>query len=741
MIRWGLFPFARPAVAFLIGIGSYEVFLRSWPPAVGITAGALVLLALTTAILQPKLPPASPIARATNGAALLLGWGLMGVFWAGFRDESRLPEHLLQQEQHQQKGILAWEGVVDDGLTHKATYDGTSARLRRIKRPDGRWVAASGRIKLLVRREEPSHPPHYGDIIVVNGAPKRVPLPPNPAQFDYGAYLRHRQMWHEQFVSPAGFAVTGHVTLNPITGWSLQSAEIIQGILRRYVPAPREGGLLTALVLGITDDLAGDLKTAYGATGTTHVLAVSGLHIGLVFSLVILLLGGDKWRKRHPAGRWVTLVVVLSICWGYAFLTGLSASVLRAVVMATLVAVGRASGKKISLFNTLAVAALGLLVFNPQYLFDVGFQLSFLAVLSIALMQPRLARWWEPEAWLPRQVWAGVTVALAAQAGTVPLTLYYFHQFPTQFLMANLVAVPWSNGLLYTSFGLLALAAMKYALLKLGLPVEWLETALRGVGAALTWLTYWLNETVSAIGRLPAAVITGIHINLGQMVLLYLVLLTTVVWLVRRRRSWLTATVLLVALYIGSRVDLLLRTAADRSIIVYSVRRHAAVGLLNGLNAMMLTDTAVWCDSTSGPNGLRANILPHLGARATLRARWHPWLGRDSAALPPAEVVATALPDGNRLLLWRGVRILFIDRPPALQPQAGAGPITVDWVLVHGKPRLVPSALARVVACRWIVLDGSGPVGWAKWRTQELRAAGFRCHNVAEDGAFIRSLD
>jgi competence protein ComEC len=736
MIRWGLFPFARPAIACLLGIVLYEVGLRDWPPTVLATGSGALLSVVTTATLQRRLSAQARWTRTQIGAALLVTWGLIGAFWAGLWDESRRADHLLYQPQ----GIVAWEGVVEEGLTHKATYDGTTARVWQVKRADGHWVEATGRIKLLIRYGEQA-PPRYGDVVLVHGAPQRVAPPPNPEQFDYATYLRHRQTWHEQFVSSVGYVVTRHVTLNPLKGWSLRSAEAIQQVLRRYVPAPREGGLLTALVLGITDDLATDLKTAYGATGTTHVLAVSGLHIGLVFSLVILLLGGDKWRKRHPAGRWLTLVLVLSICWGYALLTGLSASVLRAVVMATLVAVGRAGGKKISLFNTLAVAALGLLLYNPQYLFDVGFQLSFLAVLSIALLQPRLARWWEPEAWLPRQVWAGVTVALAAQAGTVPLTLYYFHQFPTQFLLANLVAVPWSNGLLYTSFGLLALAGSNHLLLQLGLSSAWLESALHGVGGALAWLTYWLNETVSAIGRLPAAVITGIHVGLGQMFLLYVILFTTVMWLVLRSRHWLVATVLTVALYVGSRIATLTRTATDHTFIVYSVRHHGAIGLLDGLETTMLTDSAIWIDSAAGPNGLRANILPHLGTRGAQRQTWHPWLGRDSLAHPPAGTVAWLLPDGNRLLAWRQVRVLLIDRPLALQPSAGARPIAVDWVLVHGRPRLKPSALARAVACRWVVLDGAGPAGWTKWRTQELRAAGFRCHSVAEEGAFIRTVN
>ncbi len=741
MIRWSRFPFVRPAVAAMLGIAVYEAFLRSFAPAVGALLGAVLVAGVGWAVAHQRAHRALSV--PTNGwhllasVSLLLMWAAFTALWAALRDESRRPDHLL----HLPADIRAWQGVVVDGIVRKPSYITTTVAVRRVKLADGRWQSAEGRVKLLVRREPGAAPLPYGAVLLVNGSFKPLPGPPNPAQFDYATYLRHRQTWHEQFVGAASYAVFGHEPGNALRAWSLRTAERLAAILREYVPAPREGGLLTALVLGLTDDLAADLKTSYGATGTTHVLAVSGLHIALVFGLVIALLGGRRWERRRPWARWLTLVLVLSVCWSYALITGLSASVLRSVVMATLVAVGRASGRRISLFNTLAVAALFLLWLDPQSLFDVGFQLSFLAVLSIALLQPWFGRLWEPEAWLPRQIWAGITVAMAAQIGTFPLTLYYFHQVPVQFLLANLVAVPWSNFLLYASFGLLALAWLKTLLLAIGMPVAGLVAALSWYGRALTAATFGLNETVAAIGRLPGAVITGISLSGGQLVLLFLTVAVGLLWLRLRQRAWLFAMVALVALYIGARLDTLLRAARERTFIVYAVRHHAAVGLLDGLRATVLADSAVWADSAAGLSGLRANLLPHLWGRGTKVLRWVPALAAaDSLTSLPPSVEGRALPDGNRLIAWRGLHVLLLDKPIGFQPAVGAPPLTVDFVLVRGRPRVVPSALARAVACRWVVLDGSGPAGWARYRTAELRAAGFRCHDVNAEGAFQRII-
>ncbi|MBC7448092.1 MAG: ComEC family competence protein [Hymenobacteraceae bacterium] len=735
MIRWGHYPFVRPALATMVGILLYEAGLRDWPPAIEILSGTALLAAVAWAAAQWWVLPAAALTRTYHSLGLLITCAALGALWTALRDESRRPDHLL----HLPVPVRAWQGVVEEGTTRKPKYVSTTVRVWRVKLSDGRWQPATGRVKLQIRREAGTEAVPYGTVLLVNGPFQRVAGPPNPAQFDYADYLRHRQTWHQQFVGSGTYVVIGRRINNPLKAWSFRTANVLAATLSQYVPAPRERGLLIALVLGVTDDLAADLKASYGATGTTHVLAVSGLHIALVFSLVIQLLGGRRWAQRRPGARVLTLLVVLSVCWGYALITGLSASVLRAVVMASLVAVGKALGKRISLFNTLAVAALFLLWLDPQSLFDVGFQLSFLAVLSIALLQPRLARRWQPEAWLPRQVWAGVTVALAAQVGTFPLTLYYFHQVPTQFLIANLVAVPWSNGLLYTSFGLLVLAGAHTGLAAMGLSVGWLEAAARWLGQALGAATYGLNETVAAIGRLPGAVITGIAVSGEQLTLLFGVLIAGLLWLHLKQRPWLITTIALLALYVGARLNTLLTTARERGLIVYSVRHHAAVGLLDGLRATILADSAVWADSAAGLSGLRANLLPQLWQRGTKVLRWVPALplGDSGQTLPPG-VAARVLADGNRLLAWNGLRLLVLDRPLNLRPVADAGPMHVDFVLIHGRPRVVPSALARAVACRWIVLDGSAPAGWARYRAQELRAAGFRCHDVGADGAFVR---
>ncbi len=732
MIRWSSYPFARPTLAVMLGISAYEALLRPAGLPGWTLLLTLVLVAAGWAGILWRLPATQTLYKLVAGTGLLLTFAVAAAGWTHLSTASVQPTHLL----HQPPGLRAWQGVVVEGPTRRPTYAATTAEVERVRWADGSWHPAVGRVRLLVRAE--AAPPTYGDVLLVSGTPRRVAPPPNPGQFDYARYLRIHQTWHEQYAGAVDFQVYGHRTLNPLKGLSLRTADYLRGHLARRICAPRERGLLTALVLGITDDLGADLKAAYGTTGTTHVLAVSGLHIALLFGVVLFFLGRHTWHRRSPAARWATLALILALGWSYALLTGLSASVLRAVVMSSLVVVGRALNKRVSLYNTLAVAAFTLLALDPYALFDAGFQLSFLAVLGIAYLQSQLARWWQPRTRAGVFVRDGLSVTIAAQLATTPLTLYYFHQFPVHFLGANLVAVPWTDVLLGGSLLLLLLSAISQALHQ---PV-WLETLADGLAWLVEHGTWALNGFIGWVGHLPGALATGIALTPLQLALAYLGLLLALLWLHNRQRGYLLAVVGVIALYAGTRLATHDRYGRDRTLLVYAIRHHRALGLLDGFRATLLTDSVVWADSTAGALGQRANLLPSLWARGTQQQRWLPVLTTTAAtALTTSIFAIRPLPDSNRLLALGGVRLLVLDHDFGLQPtDSAAGPLSVDYVLVGGKPRVVPSALARAVACRWVVFDGSGPAGWVKWQARQLRAAGFRCHDVAQQGAFIRRL-
>lgn len=250
-----------------------------------------------------------------------------------------------------------------------------------------------------------------------------------------------------------------------------------------------EASLGAALLIGYRFELEQGMVQDYMNTGIVHIIAISGMHMALIYVSLIWLL---QWWQR----RWAKALFILTLLWLFTLLTGASASVLRATVMFSFITVGRLILERhASFYNTLAASAFVLLCYDPYLLFDVGFQLSYLAVLSITICYKPLYQLFNVRFWWLNKLWQATALSLAAQVITLPACLYYFKQFPLYFLPANLLAVPLSTGVLYGE------------LLLLIIPVAWL-------GKLLKWIMLVMNSMVAWLGNLPGALITGISFPL-----------------------------------------------------------------------------------------------------------------------------------------------------------------------------------------------------------------------------------
>lgn len=271
--------------------------------------------------------------------------------------------------------------------------------------------------------------------------------------------------------------------------------------------------VLAAMTLGEKSFLSKQTKEIFSISGASHVLALSGLHLSIIYGLLVLVLGGRGLRRVF------SLAFVVLTVWVYVFLTGMSSSVMRSAVMLTVYSlVSLLNRDKMSL-NALSLTAIVMLLLHPLSLCDVGFQLSFMAVAAILLLYRPIERWM-PETILARsavmrKMWGMVPVSLAAQIGTAPLVAYYFGRFSCYFLLTNLLAIPLTVLILYTSCLLFALS---FAPL--------LQSV---VAVALTWMTQLLNHYLSFLASLPGASVEGIHINVWQLALLY-VIIACVCW-------------------------------------------------------------------------------------------------------------------------------------------------------------------------------------------------------------------
>jgi competence protein ComEC len=323
--------------------------------------------------------------------------------------------------------------------------------------------------------------------------------------FDYARYL------HRQGISGTGFVPRGRWLIESYrtqSNWQQTAFDARERILALYRRLPfndDERALLSALTVGYKTDLSPDVRESFSVSGVSHVLAVSGMHVGLIYGLILLLFGGVSSGSRFSLI--LQTLVSLLLLWIFAFITGLSPSVVRAALMFSLLALSRlVSGRTIA-FNTLCVAALGMLAFRPLWLFDVGFQLSFTAVSAILFLQPRLGRLWLPKRPIIRYVWSICTVSVAAQIGVTPLILFYFGRFSTHFLVTNVLVVPLVALTVYAAVVLLATSPIAF----LCTGVAWL---VKGLLASLLWI-------VRGIERLPYASIDEVPFTMTGVCLCY----------------------------------------------------------------------------------------------------------------------------------------------------------------------------------------------------------------------------
>jgi competence protein ComEC len=359
------------------------------------------------------------------------------------------------------------------------------------------WQPQKSLVLVYHQMEEALYP---GQVIWVPSNPERLAPPSFPNEFNYKRFLAAKGIHFRQFLGKK-LALLPLKQSNDLNFTLEHLRHYFAGVIDQYVLRPESKQIALALLLGQKESLSKEVKQAYSATGTQHILAVSGLHVGIIYSILLLPL--TFFKQEGHALRKTYLFLVLGLIWIYALMTGFSPSVVRAVVMFSLVTLGQMRKRKPSIWNILAFSALLLLVLDPDIQADLGFQLSYLAVAGIVGLQPILLRMWAPSNRVLDYFWQMATVTLAAQLITSPLTLHYFHTFPTYFLVANLLIVP-----------------LSYIILCAGVPfllLAWIPILGSLLGVSVDFLLFIQNEITYTLQELPAALWQGIHLSLVGM--------------------------------------------------------------------------------------------------------------------------------------------------------------------------------------------------------------------------------
>lgn len=344
---------------------------------------------------------------------------------------------------------------------------------------------------------------NYGDELIIPYKISTIKTPKHTSDFDYKAWLAAQNIHHQTFLRQADLIKLPGSDGHPIISFALKLRKEQVGFYRQIMKDDDAFAVAATLILGYRTDLDKETQDIYSKTGTIHALSVSGMHVGLVCLVLNWLL---QFMNRRRWSNIIKLVLILVSVWFYALLTGFSPSVLRSVIMLSVFIIAKSFARKTNNYNIMAFAACCLLLYNPFLIWDIGFQLSFLAVAGLIWLQPMIQNWWHIEQdWLYK-IWGAVAMSLAAQLATFPFTLYYFHQFPVYFLISNL-------------FILLPIAVLMY----MGIII--LLFRIEVLGPAFEWLISFTNKGLTWIAALPFSSVSGIFISKIQLVVLCVTLL------------------------------------------------------------------------------------------------------------------------------------------------------------------------------------------------------------------------
>lgn len=469
----------------------------------------------------------------------------------------------------------AWIAFVEEEPAEKARSWKTTLTMSYV-RTDGKWTTASGSLIAYFAKDSMQSLPKTGECLIFFTRPDSIPPTLNPYAFDYSNYLHKKGIAHRVYLYPDSWQLVDTKAPFDVSRLALQVRSKILHILEKSPLTENEFGVAAAILLGYDDKLDSDLRQTYSDSGAAHILCVSGMHVGVVFLIINTLLAFLN-RKKH--GNIIKACLLFLFIWSYAFITGLSAAVLRATIMISFVVFANAFKRPKEIWNTIAASAFFLLIANPNLLSDIGFQLSYAAVIAIIALQPKISQLIQVPTWLGRNIWDLIAVSIAAQIGTAPLSIFYFHQFPSWFILTNLIVMPFSTLIIYSGVAMLLLSFIPF-----------MKTLLGGL---LFYEIRILNLSMVWISNLPGAVIENINLLSFEAAIAYIIIIAFVVFCIQKSAKSLYVTLFAILAFLCCLSIKHYQHSNQTEMVAFEAGKSPAIGFVNGEKMVLITDSAL----------------------------------------------------------------------------------------------------------------------------------------------------
>ena len=548
----------------------------------------------------------------------------------------------------------------------------------------------------------------YGDCIIFLTNPEEFKKPPNPEQFDYKEYLYKKGVTHQVYLKSDKWLNLNCNKSNLIYKYSYSLRDFLLLTMQRLGVKDEEYAVAAAILLGYDDSLPMDLRQKYVAAGAMHILCVSGLHVGVIFMLFSYLLFFLDDRKKTQ--RLLKHLLLLLLIWFYALLAGLAPSILRATIMLSFVVIGNVVNRKGVLLNSLAASALILLCINPANLFDIGFMLSYVAVIGIVVLQKPISKLVYSKYKIVNKIWEITSVTIAAQIATVPFTIYYFHQFPTYFWLSNLFMTPISSVVIIGGMIMLLVFFIPY----INIMVAFFVSKMICV----------MNLGVEWIESLPFSIIKGLYIDTSQFVILLLILLSLLLFVELKEKRLFFCMMIQSSLFLFVNLNNVLKQKNQKEMVIYSINNATAIDFLCGREHFLLSDSTFFNDKSSFSYNIE-NFLVKKGVFF------------NGKTIRFCDNFDDNFVKKRKSVVIFGEKALGMSDGSDLISDTLSYKIPLDFMFVYGKKRQSLSLLLNVYDFDYLIIDRSVPAYLSSRLIEESEKLGIKYHSIREKGVFV----
>ncbi|HTA61987.1 MAG TPA: ComEC/Rec2 family competence protein [Bacteroidia bacterium] len=681
MIFLSQIPFLRILLPFIVGIGFWLVGRQDSPSLIYVSGIFLICTLLYFLLIKST----QTIPKFLFGLTIQVFLFFSGWLLCNYNNEKQNPinySHFLTDS------TTSYMGYVSEIPVEKTKSIKAEITLQQIK-SKGVWQNACGKIIVYFEKIDKAKNLETGNNIVFTGKLQEMQAPLNPHEFDYKAYLNLRNIFHSVYLREENWVVYDSEEKFSLFNLSQKIRRHLLDTYRASGLENTEFAMVSALVLGYDDEIDRPLLNAYSHTGTLHVLSVSGLHVGVIYLLLGYILAFlDKNKKT----TWIKVGLIILVLWFFVLLSGFSAPAVRAAFMFSLILLGKTLFEQVETANIVLVSAFLSLCINPFWLADVGFQLSYIAVLGIIYLYPYFYNLFTFSWGFADKVWALCAVSIAAQLATLPITLYYFHQFPTLFLITNLILIPISTLVMYG--GILILVLSKITV----------------VANVLVWLTAFLIKIMNAsalfFDGVPFCVIDNIHLSIINLVLLYVLIFLVFISIEHKSYKILMSSFAVATLIVLISIVFDLQAKKNNELVVYQSDKTNVLAVFSGSRYVQFSDT-----------------IPDDRLQSTLRENriYHDVVFKDEKQLTATSLI---LVNHKKILFTKDVNLLSDVFVNAVKP---------DDVWIAGNSLKGTKIPKFICGQKNIVVSG-------KVRSKKNTACITNSYFTAKQGAFILSL-